>query len=59
MLAGRRERDAAITELAALATPLGRHASPEELARQIGFLLSDDCAPMTGTTLLSDGGSTL
>ncbi|WP_407692912.1 SDR family oxidoreductase [Pyxidicoccus xibeiensis] len=42
-----------------LATPLGRHARPEEIARQLGFLLSDDCALMTGATLLSDGGYTL
>ena len=52
-------RDAAFAELAAMATPLGRYARPEEVARQIGFLLSDDCALMTGATLLSDGGYTL
>lgn len=52
-------RDAAFTELAKLATPLGRYAKPEEVARQIAFLLSDDGALITGTTLVSDGGYTL
>jgi NAD(P)-dependent dehydrogenase (short-subunit alcohol dehydrogenase family) len=52
-------RDAAFAELAAMATPLGRYARPEEIAAQIGFLLSDDAALITGTTLLSDGGYTL
>jgi NAD(P)-dependent dehydrogenase (short-subunit alcohol dehydrogenase family) len=52
-------RDAAFAELAGLATPLGRYAKPEEIARQIAFLLSDDSALITGATLLSDGGYTL
>ncbi|MGK6354447.1 SDR family NAD(P)-dependent oxidoreductase [Sphingomonas sp. DT-207] len=52
-------RDAAFAEMARLATPLGRYAKPEEIAAQITFLLSDDCAFMTGSTLVSDGGYTL
>jgi 2-keto-3-deoxy-L-fuconate dehydrogenase len=36
--------------------PLGRFAKPEEIAAQIAFLLSDDAAMITGTTLVSDGG---
>ncbi len=52
-------RDAAFAELAAMATPLGRYAKPEEIAVQIGFLLSDASALVTGTTLVSDGGYTL
>lgn len=52
-------RDAAFAELASMATPLGRYAKPEEIARQIAFLLSDGSALITGTTLLSDGGYTL
>lgn len=52
-------RDAAFAELAAMATPLGRYARPEEIARQIAFLLSEDSALITGATLLSDGGYTL
>jgi NAD(P)-dependent dehydrogenase (short-subunit alcohol dehydrogenase family) len=52
-------RDAAFAEMAAMATPLGRYAKPEEIARQIGFLLSDQSALVTGATLVSDGGYTL
>jgi 2-keto-3-deoxy-L-fuconate dehydrogenase len=36
--------------------PLGRFAKPQEIAAQIAFLLSDDAATITGTTLVSDGG---
>jgi 2-keto-3-deoxy-L-fuconate dehydrogenase len=36
--------------------PLGRFAKPQEIAAQIAFLLSDDAAMITGTTLVSDGG---
>ena len=52
-------RDAAFVELAEMATPLGRYARPEETARQVAFLLSDDAALMTGSVLVSDGGYTL
>jgi NAD(P)-dependent dehydrogenase (short-subunit alcohol dehydrogenase family) len=52
-------RDAAFAELAAMATPLGRYATPEEIAEQIAFLLSDQAATVTGTVLVSDGGYTL
>jgi NAD(P)-dependent dehydrogenase (short-subunit alcohol dehydrogenase family) len=52
-------RDAAFAEMAKLATPLGRYARPGEIAAQIAFLLSDDAALITGSTLLSDGGYTL
>jgi NAD(P)-dependent dehydrogenase (short-subunit alcohol dehydrogenase family) len=52
-------RDAAFAELAAMATPLGRYAKPEEIAGQIAFLLSDAAALITGTVLVSDGGYTL
>jgi len=52
-------RDAAFAEMAAAATPLGRYARPEEIARQIAFLLSDDAALVTGSVLVSDGGYTL
>jgi NAD(P)-dependent dehydrogenase (short-subunit alcohol dehydrogenase family) len=52
-------RDAAFAELAALATPLGRYAKPDEVAAQIMFLLSDDAVLMTGSVLVSDGGYTL
>ncbi len=52
-------RDAAFAELAAMATPLGRYAQPDEIAGQIAFLLSDACATVTGSVLVSDGGYTL
>ena len=52
-------RDAAFGELAAMATPLGRYATAEEIAEQIAFLLSDHASTVTGTVLVSDGGYTL
>ena len=52
-------RDAAFAELATMATPLGRYAKAEEVAAQIGFLLSDAAGLITGTVLVSDGGYTL
>lgn len=52
-------RDTAFRELAAMATPLGRYAKPEEIAAQIVFLLSDQAATITGAVLVSDGGYTL
>jgi NAD(P)-dependent dehydrogenase (short-subunit alcohol dehydrogenase family) len=52
-------RAAAIEAMAGMATPLGRYADAEEIAGQIGFLLSDMARNMTGTVLVSDGGYTL
>jgi NAD(P)-dependent dehydrogenase (short-subunit alcohol dehydrogenase family) len=52
-------REAAFAELAAMATPLKRYAQPDEIAAQIAFLLSDDCATVTGSVFVSDGGYTL
>lgn len=52
-------RDAAFAELAAMATPLGRYATADEIAEQIAFLLSDQAATITGSVLVSDGGYTL
>jgi len=37
-------------------TPLGRLGTPEEFARVVAFLASDDAAWMTGQVLLVDGG---
>ena len=53
------DRAAAMTAMAGMATPLGRYASADEIAGQIGFLLSDAAGTITGTVLLSDGGYTL
>lgn len=52
-------REAAISAMGKLATPLGRYARSEEIAAQIGFLLSDAAATITGTVLVSDGGYSL
>lgn len=40
-------------------SPRGRFATADELARDIGYLLSDAAANVTGTVLVSDGGYTL
>lgn len=52
-------RKAAMNALAKMATPLGRYASAEEIAAQIGFLLSENSATITGVVLTSDGGYSL
>jgi len=52
-------REAAFAAMAKLATPLGRYAEPEEIARQIAFLLSENAAFITGAVLTSDGGYSL
>ena len=39
--------------------PLGRHGTSEEMAKLVAFVISDDNAFMTGTTLTTDGGYSL
>ena len=39
--------------------PIGRMASPEEVAAAIAFLASDDAAFITGVALPVDGGRTV
>jgi 2-keto-3-deoxy-L-fuconate dehydrogenase len=51
--------EAAYAAMAAMATPLGRYAKPEEIAEQVAFLLSDKAAFITGTCLVTDGGYSL
>jgi len=51
-------RDEAIAEMGH-GTPLGRFATAEEIAGQIGFLLSDMAATITGSVMVSDGGYAL
>ena len=53
------DRDAALDAMAKMATPLGRYGSAEKIAAQIGFLLSDAAATITGAVLVSDGGYSL
>ncbi len=40
-------------------TPLRRMSSPDEIARPIRFLLSDEASFITGTHLTIDGGLTV
>jgi NAD(P)-dependent dehydrogenase (short-subunit alcohol dehydrogenase family) len=52
-------REAALQALSEGGTALGRFPSAEEMAGQIGFLLSDQAWNITGTVLVSDGGDSL
>ena len=38
--------------------PLGRHATPEELAGLFAYLASDEAAYFTGSVIVMDGGET-
>ncbi|MGZ8476260.1 MAG: SDR family oxidoreductase [Candidatus Limnocylindria bacterium] len=51
----RGERDASRRAIAA-STPVGRLASPEEIAAAVAFLVSDDASYFVGATLSPNGG---
>ena len=51
--------DPAATQTVRGHIPMGRIADPEEIARMVAFLASDDAAYVTGQTLYADGGLTL
>lgn len=53
------DRDKAIAAMGAVGSKLGRYASADEVAGQIGFLLSDMAATITGSVMVSDGGFAL
>ncbi|MCY4086308.1 MAG: glucose 1-dehydrogenase [Actinomycetia bacterium] len=55
--ASRESRTAEEVKAAAVAeVPMGRSASPEEIAAAVSFLASDDAGYITGESLLIDGG---
>ena len=43
-------------KLISAATPLGRFGTPDEIARAVVFLVSDDASYITGIELFVDGG---
>lgn len=50
--------DPAVERRALAHTPIGRMASPEEIARAVLFLASDEASFMVGHALIADGGLT-
>ena len=52
-------RAKALDSMAKQSVPLGRFETAEEIAAQIGFLLSPLAGTISGTVLVSDGGYTL
>ena len=56
LLAGTSKAGGFTLEEVAHRTPLGRLAEPEEVARVVAFLASDDASYITGSSVLVDGG---
>lgn len=54
--ARQRARDPELRAARAAQIPLGRFASPDEVAATVGFFASDESAYVTGEVLLVDGG---
>lgn len=50
--------DPALKEKLAQRHPIGRLGKPEEIAKAVAFLASDDASFIIGTTLVADGGYT-
>jgi NAD(P)-dependent dehydrogenase (short-subunit alcohol dehydrogenase family) len=50
------EQIAQYTAHVAEITPLGRTGSPDEIAKSVSFLASDDASYITGIELFVDGG---
>ena len=51
-------KDPAVERRALAHTPIGRMASPEEIARAVLFLASDEASFMVGHAMIADGGLT-
>ena len=56
LLAGTSKAGGFTLDEVAQRTPLGRLAEPEEVARVVAFLVSDDASYVTGSSVLVDGG---
>ncbi len=56
-LGGLTPADEAIAGIGAGATALGRTATPEDVARAVVYLLSDEAGYVTGTAMPVDGGA--
>lgn len=54
-----RWEDPEFENMVARRTPLARWGKPEDIAKAVAFLLSDDSSFITGETLVADGGITL
>jgi 3-oxoacyl-[acyl-carrier protein] reductase len=56
LLAGTSKAGGFTLDEVAQRTPLGRLAEPQEVARVVAFLVSDDASYVTGSSVLVDGG---